>query len=91
MTATTVSTILNKISDDLAANDRTMEHIVMNREEAQYLYDIVIKIIIQRDAVIFERDALIAERDALLIKAKIMSGSDQPPPRPPPSVPFRKG
>jgi hypothetical protein len=58
----TIAMVLKKIDDDLAwrgieDHDRKMGHVVLEREQAQYLRDWVITLINERDALVAEKEA----------------------------------
>lgn len=65
----TIAQVLKKIDDDLAWHgtedyDRKLGHVVLEREQAQYLRDWAITLIKERDALLFEseqRHALVTE------------------------------
>jgi hypothetical protein len=65
----TIADVLKKIDVDLAwlgPNNRTLGHIVLEREQAQYLRDWAITLIKERDALLFEseqRHALVVEKE----------------------------
>jgi hypothetical protein len=65
----TIADILKKIDIDLAwrgPNDRTLGHVVLEREQAQYLRDWAITLIHERDNLLYEseqRHALVVEKE----------------------------
>jgi hypothetical protein len=67
----TIADVLKKIDDDLAWRgiedyDRKLGHVVLEREQAQYLRDWAITLIKERDALLFEseqRHALVTEKE----------------------------
>jgi hypothetical protein len=55
MTTITIATVLKRIDDDLAwrgPNDKTMGHVVLTREEAQYLRKWAITLCMERDELV---------------------------------------
>lgn len=68
----TIAQVLKKIDEQLAWRgvqnyDRQMGHVVLEREEAQYLRDWAILLINERDALRYESDqrhALVTEKEA---------------------------
>jgi hypothetical protein len=62
MTQLTIASILAKIKQDLdwrGPSDKRQGHIVLSYEEAEYLRDTILKIIIERDELLYklEREA----------------------------------
>jgi len=55
----TLADVLKKIEDDLAwrgPNGRTLGHVMLPREQAEYLRNTVIEIICERDALVYEKE-----------------------------------
>jgi hypothetical protein len=65
----TIAEVLKKIDIDLAwlgPNGRTLRHVVLEREHAQYLRDWAITLIHERDNLLYEseqRHALVVEKE----------------------------